>query len=53
MILEPELFLYGLLWIGFLTFDIVIGVRLTRYGLKKLRKWRNDRHRDETLKDLR
>ena len=38
--METDLILYGLLWLGFITLEIVLGVRITRHLIKRFRNWR-------------
>ena len=46
--METDAIIYVLLWIGFLTFEIVIGVRVARNVIKRIKKW----HAKRTLVDL-
>ena len=46
--METDAIIYGLLWLGFITFEVVIGVRITRGVIKRIKKW----HAKRTLVDL-
>lgn len=46
--MEIDAIIYTLLWMGFLTFEIVMGVRVARIVIKRIKKW----HTKRTLVDL-
>ena len=39
MIMEIDVILFGLLWIGFMAFEVFVGVKIAMKGYRRLKKW--------------
>ena len=37
--MEIDVILFGLLWFGFIAFEIFVGVKLAMKGYRRLKKW--------------
>ena len=39
MIMEIDVILFGLLWLGVIAFEVFVGVKLAMKGYRRLKKW--------------